>query len=88
MNDLAEHPWLRFSANSMTAFDGFTRSYIGSIEARGRAYDQIFKLGGEKAINADDVKKLSKGLYDHMFDNKAIITDEADEYATREIPMN
>ena len=88
MNDMAEHPWLRFSANAMTAFDGFTRSFIGSIEARGRAYDQLFKLGGEKAINADDVKKLSKGLYDQMFDNKGFITDEAVEYASREIAMN
>ena len=88
MNDMAEHPWLRFSANAMTAFDGFTRSFIGSIEARGRAYDQLFKLGGEKAINADDVKKLSKGLYDQMFDNKGFITDSAVEYASREIAMN
>ena len=88
MNDMAEHPWLRVSANAMTAFDGFTRSFIGSIEARGRAYDQLFKLGGEKAINADDVKKLSKGLYDQMFDNKGFITDSAVEYASREIAMN
>ena len=45
MNDMAEHPWLRFSANGMTAFDGFTRSFIGSIEARGRAYDKFLAAG-------------------------------------------
>jgi len=88
MNDMAEHSWLRFGANAMTAFDGFTRSFVGSIEARGRAYDQLFQLGGNKSINAEDVKKLGKGLYDQMFDSKGFITDKAVEYASREIAMN
>ena len=88
MNDLAEHPWLRFSANAMTAFDGFTRSFIGSIEARGRAYDLLLKEGGEQALTGDSVKKLSKGLYDQMFDERGFITDKAVEYASREIAMN
>ena len=88
MNDLAEHPWLRLSANAMTAFDGFTRSFIGSVEARGRAYDKLLKDGGEKALNADNIKKLSNGLYDQMFDDRGFITDKAVEYASKEIAMN
>ncbi len=86
MNDMAEHPWLRFSANAMTAFDGFTRSFIGSIEARGKAYDTLMKTG--KAIDKEDLKKLSDGLYDQMFDDKGFISDAAVEYASREIAMN
>ena len=88
MNDLSEHPWLRLSANLMTAFDGFTRSFIGSVEARGRAYDKLLKEGGEKALNADSIKKLSNGLYDQMFDERGFITDKAVEYASKEIAMN
>ena len=86
MNDLAEHPWLRFSANTMTAFDGFTRSWIGSVEARARAYDTL--LAGGKEFTGEDVQKLSTGLYDQMFDDKGFISDKAVEYASREIAMN
>jgi hypothetical protein len=86
MNDLAEHPLLRFSANAMTAFDGFTRSFIGNIEARGRAFDTL--VGTGKQVEADDLKKISDGVYDEMFDNNGFITDKAVEYASREIAMN
>ena len=86
MNDLAEHPWMRFSANTMTAFDGFTRSWIGSVEARARAYDTL--LAGGKEFKGEDVQKISKGLYDQMFDEKGFISDKAVEYASREIAMN
>ena len=86
MNDLGEHPVLRFSANAMSAFDGFTRSFIGSIEARGRAYDQLKALG--QPITEKELKAMSKGLYDEMFDDTGAITDKAIEYASREIAMN
>ena len=86
MNDLGEHPVLRFSANAMSAFDGFTRSFIGSIEARGRAYDQLKALG--QPVTEKELKSLSKGLYDEMFDDTGAITDKAIEYASREIAMN
>jgi len=88
MNDLAEHPWLRFSANSMTGFDGFTRSFIASVEAKGRAYDDLMKLNPGKAIDSNDLQKLAKGHYDQMFDDTGMITDKAVEYASREIAMN
>ena len=86
MNDLAEHPWLRFSANAMTAFDGFTRSFIGSIEARGRAYDSLLSAG--KEVNNESVKAASQRVYNEMFDERGFITDKAVEYASREIAMN
>jgi len=86
MNDLAEHPAMRFSANAMTAFDGFTRSFIGNIEARGRAYDKLIR-NGEK-ITPKNLKQISDGVYDQMFDSRGFITDKAVEYASREIAMN
>ena len=86
MNDLAEHPLLRFSANAMTAFDGFTRSFIANIEARGRAYD-LFTNAGE-AIQETNLKKISDGVYDEMFNSQGFINDDAVEYASREIAMN
>ena len=86
MNDLAEHPWLRFSANAMTAFDGFTRSFIGSIESRARAYDALVDVGEE--ITEKKIKDISEFIYKDMFDEKGFISDKAVEYASREIAMN
>ena len=86
MNDLAEHPVLRFSANAMSAFDGFTRSFIGNIEARGRAYDKI--MGTGHTLNAKRVRAMARNVYGEMFDETGMITDRAVEYASREIAMN
>jgi len=86
MNELSEHPWLRFGANAMTAFDGFTRAFVGAIEARGRAYDNLLKEG--RKIDADSVASASKMVYESMFDSNGFITDSAVEYASREIAMN
>ena len=86
LNDLAEHPVLRFSANAMTAFDGFTRSWIGNVEARGRAFDQLVSPG--QKIDTDNLKKIADGVYDGMFDKNGFITDKAVEYASKEIAMN
>lgn len=86
MNELSEHPWLRFGANAMTAFDGFTRAFIGAIEARGIAYDNLLKEG--RKIDADSVASASKMVYESMFDSNGFITDSAVEYSSREIAMN
>jgi len=86
LNDLAEHPMLRFSANAMTAFDGFTRSWIGNVEARGRAFDKFINAG--QKIDNDKLKKVSDGVYKEMFDDNGFITDKAVEHASREIAMN
>jgi len=86
LNDLAEHPFLRFSANAMTGFDGFTRAFIGNIEARGRAYDKIMGSGGK--ITEKRVRAMARNVYADMFDETGMITDKAVEYASREISMN
>ena len=86
MNDLGEHPWLRFGANSMTAFDGFTRSFVGNIEARGKAYDQLLAKG--QKITGKRIKKVGDKVYKEMFDETGMITDKGVQYASKEIAMN
>ena len=88
MNDIANHPWLRFSANSMTAFDGFTRAFIGSIETRGKVYDELMSRAGKKKMTAKSIERLNKKLYKEMFDDNGMITDQAVEFASKEIAMN
>ena len=86
MNDLAQSPISRFSANAMSAFDGFTKSFIGNIEARGRAYDKIMADGGR--LNSKRVRAMARNVYGEMFDETGMITDQAVDYASREIAMN
>ena len=86
LNDLAENPVLRFGANAMTAFDGFTRSFIASVDARGRAYDTL--LAGNKKITNKSIKKAGNEVYKEMFDETGMITDKGVEHASKEIAMN
>ena len=67
LNDLGNHPLLRFGMNAMSAFDGFTSSFIANVEARGRAWDVVTKNGAEPL---DEVKlqEIRKKVYDEMWD--------------------
>ena len=86
LNDLSEHPVLRFGANAMSAFDGFTRAFVGNIEARARAYDALMEGGG--AVTEKRVRAMGRRVYGEMFDETGMITDNAVEYASKEIAMN
>lgn len=88
MQDIANHPWLRFGANAMSALDGFTRAALANIEARGRVYDK-FMMGGERGmLNADEIARVEREVYEGMFDKNGMITDKAVDYASREIALN
>ena len=86
LQDVGNNPILRFGANAMTALDGFTRAVVANAEARGRAFDQFTKSG--KTLTGDELKRISDNLYNDMFDSTGMITDEAVEYASREIALN
>ena len=87
MNDLANHPYLRFGTRAMQAFDGFTQSMVAFSEARGKAFDEITKKGIDDfdAKKADD---LGKEIYSQMFNENGIITDKAVKHTAGEISMN
>lgn len=86
LNDLANHPWLRFGANAMTALDGFARSVIANGEARGRAYDKFLTEG--RPLDAEGMRKAAQEHYEEMFDSTGMITDRAVDHASREIALN
>ena len=87
LQDLGNNPVLRFGANAMTALDGFTRSVLGSIEARGRIYDEVFSKGGPMPTEKM-MKEASDKYYSQMFDKNGMITNTAVENASREIALN
>ena len=86
MHDLEQHPWLRFGPNAMTAFDGFTRSVIGNVEARGRAFDLVNASNGK--LTADKMQGIGDEAYKRLFDKNGMISESAVEHASREISMN
>ena len=86
LNDMANNPWLRFGANAMTALDGFARAMIANAEVRGQIYDKF--IDGGRKLDADGMKKALDDHYNKMFDSTGMITNEAVDYASREIAMN
>jgi len=87
MNDLANHPWLRFGNRSMQALDGFTQSMVAMAEAKGRVFDELTK-GGKLPFDEKVGNELYRKVYDKMFDADGIITDSAVKATTGEIALN
>ena len=87
MNDLADHPWLRFGTRSMQATDGFTKSMIGMAEARANAYD-IVTDGGKLALDEAKADALAADYYKKMFNDKGILNNKAVDNIAGEISMN
>jgi hypothetical protein len=87
INDLAQHPWLRFGQRGMQAFDGFTQAVVANWEARGRAWDEVTK-SGKLSLNGKQADELSKRLYREMFDENDNITDTAVRASSGEISMS
>ena len=86
LTDIAQDPRLRFGTNAMTALDGFSRSTLGSIEARYTAFDNMLKNGDE--ITEAGIKKASDDIYKNYFDENGMISDKAVEWANSEIALN
>ena len=88
MQDIANHPWLRFGANAMTALDGFTRATLANIEARGIVYDRMINKGDGAMLTAGQILDAENEVYAKMFDKNGMITDKAVDFASREIALN
>ncbi len=87
MNDLANHPVLRFGTRSMQAMDGFMDSMLADFEAKGRAFDN-YTQNGTKKFNRSEAEKLAKDARAEMFDENGIITDKAVKRASGEMAFN
>ena len=86
MHSIATHPWFRYSANMMGAADAFTRAFVATAEARGRAYDKVLKPG--KKVKPSELKKVNEETYKALHNSKGWISDEATGYYSREIALN
>ena len=87
MNDLANHPVMRFGTRAMQATDGFVQSMVAAFESKGRAFDEVTR-GGTHPFDADKATELADKVQAGMFNEKGIITDEAVQKAAGEISLN
>ena len=87
MNDLANHPWLRFGNRAMQALDGFTQTMIAHAEARGRAFDFVTD-NGKKKFTKEAAKDHYDRIYKGMFDEDGLIKDEVVKFTAGEIAMS
>lgn len=87
MNDLANHPALRFGTRSMQAMDGFMDSLLANFEAKGRAFD-TYTQNGKVPFNRAEAEKVAKDAHAEMFDENGIITDKAVKKASGEMAFN
>tara|TARA_R100000781_G_scaffold28298_1_gene20935 strand:+ start:2863 stop:6780 length:3918 start_codon:yes stop_codon:yes gene_type:complete len=80
--------FVKYGTNALYAVDGFTNSFQASGIARARAYDEVMHAN-RGAVSFDDMfKKTQKNIYNQMFDETGLLTDEAAKHATREIALN
>ena len=87
MNDLANHPWLRFGNRAMQALDGFTQNMIMHGEIRARAFDKVTqngKLPFDEAKAAQHYAEIRK----EMFDEDGLIKDRFVRYQSSELAMS
>lgn len=87
MNDLANHPWLRYGTRSMQATDAFTQSMIATAEARANAFDVVTD-GGKIPLDEAKADELAADFYKKMFNDKGIINNDAVQKIAGEISMN
>ena len=85
---LASNPWLRFGANSMTALDGFSRATQKLAQDKGAMFDMLLKKYPDGNWTQKEFQEGWKELYKKGWDDNGMITDEAVDYATREIALN
>ena len=85
---LASHPWLRFGANAMSGLDGWTRATNKLAADKGAAFDLLLKKYPDGKWDAKEFQEAWKELYAKNWDENGMITDEAVDYATREIALN
>jgi hypothetical protein len=86
LRDFNNSKWVRYSANLMSSGDAFTRAFLGSAQARARAYTDLLDQGGD--ITEASLKQTSDRIYKEMFDQDGIIRDEVVDFQTKEIAMS
>ena len=83
---MATDPTLRFGSNAMSGLDGFSKSILGTTEAKYRALWKASKEGTE--FTPEAYKQAYNEIYDGFFDSRGMLVDDAIDASSREIALN
>lgn len=78
---------VRWGVSAMHALDGFTNSMIASMNARFKAYDEVF-ANTNGAFDEALFNQKQRELYSQAFDSTGLIKDEAVKFAAKELTLN
>ena len=84
LQEMAQHPALKFNSNSMTGMDGLPQSMVANAEARFRALE----VGAKEGItDMAKLKQIADQEYNSMFDGGTLLTDKAAKYGADRIAL-
>ena len=86
MDAFSRTRYSRFAMTGMTGVDGYTTSYMATMHARMRAYDEVLTEHGK--VTPGLLKIAEEKHYKSMFNSKGMLTDAAVKNATGEVALN
>ena len=88
LSAINNNPIVRFGINSMTAIDGFTKSFNASMHARAMAYDTMFSKS-KGAIDQVEFDKVQRELYNAQFTPDGVLKEDSPAfYSAGEMNLN
>ena len=84
LQEMAQHPALKFSSNLMTGMDGLPQSMIANAEARFRAIEKGAQVG---INNPTMLRNIANSEYNKMFEGGALLKDQAAKYGADRIAL-
>ena len=81
----------RYGMTGMSGVDAYTTSFMGTLQARMNAYDEVLTKLGPKANKVEFKKALKlaeETHYKSMFDSNGMLTNKAVKNATGEVALN
>lgn len=86
LEDMAADPLFRWGSNSMSGFDGFSKSVLATSEAKYRALWQATKEGTD--LSEEAFKKAYNDIYDSFIDDNGMLSNIALDANAKEIALN
>ena len=86
MHDMAKMSVFRYGTTLMSGIDAYTDTFMGTLSARVKAYDDVFTKYGE--VTPELLQQAEAQHYAKLFDSKGILKDKYAKYGSGEIAMN
>jgi len=85
-HNFAKWRWSRYGTTLMSGIDAATDTYMGTITARMRAYDDVISKHG--IVSPETLMEAERIHYNKMFDSNGVLQDKFAKYGSGEIAMN